>query len=582
MSEPIKSIEEFIAQTKQLEGRLLLYRGLANADWEVESSAHRRIKESQGASPPPIVFQSYIYRLLDNAGLQGFREHQDRRLSDLELLAELQHYGAATCLIDFTTNALIALWFACEEKSDKSGKVVAMATDDPENFSHIGYDDLNHKAIKEFLNMGKLWKWSPGGLNNRIVAQQSVFVFGEGNIGKSYYEEIEIDAGSKQSIKEVLEKLYGLKEQQLFNDFAGFALCNAHDKPYDEFTAEEFVSLGVTFHQQGDMDKAIDYYDKAIELNPQDVIAYTIRGSAKNELGNPQGAILDYNKAIELHPQNAIAYTNRGDVKQTLGDPQGAILDYDKAIEFNPKRGEAYTNRGIAKSLLGDHLGAISDYDKAVGLDPQDTQSYTNRGVTKSLLGDHLGAISDYDKVIELNPQLAEAYTTRGIAKGISGDHYGAILDCDKAIKLKPQFAKAYSNRGVVKGISGDHYGAILDCNKAIELNPQLAEAYTTRGIAKSVGNHKDAIEDYNKAIKLDSQDVEAYYNRGISKIKMEDIEGAIQDFDKAIETNPQDAKSYYNRGLAKSALGDDGGAAEDFATAQRLDPNGYENGSNS
>ena len=163
MNEPIKSIEEFIAWTKQLEGRLLLYRGLANADWEVESSAHRRIKEPQGASPPPIVFQNYIVQLLESAGLQGFRERQDRRLSDLELMAELQHYGAATCLIDFTTNALIALWFACEEKLDKSGKVVAMETSDPEKFSQIGYEDLNHKLIKEFLNMGKLWKWSPSG-----------------------------------------------------------------------------------------------------------------------------------------------------------------------------------------------------------------------------------------------------------------------------------------------------------------------------------------------------------------------------------------------------------------------------------
>ena len=265
MSEPIKSIEEFIAWTKQLEGRLLLYRGLANADWEVESSAHRRIKESQGASPPPIVFQNYIAQLLESAGLQGFRERQDRRLSDLELMAELQHYGAATCLIDFTTNALIALWFACEEKSDKAGKVVAMATDDPEKFSEIGYGDLKEKRIKEFLNTGKLWKWSPSSLNNRIVAQQSVFVFGEGNIGESYYEEIEIDAGSKQSIKEVLEKFYGIKEQQLFNDFAGFALCNAHDKLYDEFTAEDFFILGITFEQQGEMEKDYELLSNVVD-----------------------------------------------------------------------------------------------------------------------------------------------------------------------------------------------------------------------------------------------------------------------------------------------------------------------------
>ena len=354
MSEPIKSVEEFIAWTKGLDGQLLLYRGLANSDWEVESSAHRRIKQPQGASPPPIVFQNYIVQLLESAGLQGFRERQDRRLSDLELMAELQHYGAATCLIDFTTNALIALWFACEEKSDKAGKVVAMETSDPENFSVIGYEDLNTKTIKEFLNMGKLWKWTPSNLNNRIVAQQSVFVFGEGNIGESFYEEIEIDAGSKQSVKEALEKFYGIKEQQLFNDFAGFALCNAHDKPYDEFTAEEFVILGLTFHQQGDMDKAIYYYDKAIETNSQYALAYTIRGSAKNDLGNHQDAIEDHNKAIEHNPQDAILDLTR------FG---GYLISSQKGAHYAtnpstlPTRVEAPDRRACARWSLSCRVG---------------------------------------------------------------------------------------------------------------------------------------------------------------------------------------------------------------------------------
>ena len=110
MSEPIRSVEAFVAWTKQLQGRFLLYRGLADAAWEVESSAHRRIRASADLPQvPPVTFQSYIERLLETSGLQGFRHQQDRELSDLELLAELQHYGAATCLIDFTANALVAL-----------------------------------------------------------------------------------------------------------------------------------------------------------------------------------------------------------------------------------------------------------------------------------------------------------------------------------------------------------------------------------------------------------------------------------------------------------------------------------------
>ena len=64
-------------------------------------------------------------------------------------------------------------------------------------------------------------------------------------------------------------------------------------------------------------------------------------------------------------------------------------------------------------------------------------------------------------------------------------------------------------------------------------------------------------------------------------KIEVGDYQGAISDYDKLLKINPQFVSAYNNRGVAKSALGGDEGADEDFATAQKLDPNGYENGSN-
>ena len=159
MVKTIRTIKGFIDWLEEVKGRFVLYRGLADAAWEVESSAYRRIKRSQGEAPPR-VFQNYIEQLLNRAGLQGFKRRGGEELSELELLAKLQHNGAATCLIDFTENALVALWFVCREKPKKAGKVVAMATEESEEFSIVTYERLE-KPIKEFLNQGKLWKWTP-------------------------------------------------------------------------------------------------------------------------------------------------------------------------------------------------------------------------------------------------------------------------------------------------------------------------------------------------------------------------------------------------------------------------------------
>ena len=117
-----------------------------------------------------------------------------------------------------------------------------MATESIEKYSSIRYEDLD-RPFNELLNQGKLWKWVPSGLNSRIVAQQSVFVFGEGRIDKSHYEEITIAADCKKSISEALEKTFGIEGPKLFNDLSGFARHNAHDQPYDKFSAEDFFSL---------------------------------------------------------------------------------------------------------------------------------------------------------------------------------------------------------------------------------------------------------------------------------------------------------------------------------------------------
>lgn len=246
----IRTVKGFIDWLEEMKGRFVLYRGLEDANWEVESSGYRRIKPEDG-EVPPRVFQNYIQRLLDQADLQGFKKRGGEELSELELLAELQHNGAATCLIDFTSNALVALWFACQEEQKKPGKVVAMATDNPTDFSSIEDAKILNKSIKDFLNKGKLWKWKPRDFNNRIVAQGSVFVFGEGKVEKRRYEEIKINRDSKQKIQEELKEKFGISEESLFSDFSGFAQSNAHDKPYS-YTAEDQFSLALMFQQRED------------------------------------------------------------------------------------------------------------------------------------------------------------------------------------------------------------------------------------------------------------------------------------------------------------------------------------------
>ena len=112
------------------------FRGQQDCDWPLHSAATRRLIKEHGqeALDDPDFAQSYIgyHRdvFLEPARTRGFGHELGRRLTDIELLAKLQHFGAATGLLDFTWNPLVALWFVCEDYSI-DGKLYAINTNDP-------------------------------------------------------------------------------------------------------------------------------------------------------------------------------------------------------------------------------------------------------------------------------------------------------------------------------------------------------------------------------------------------------------------------------------------------------------------
>jgi len=127
--------------------------------------------------------------------------------------------------------------------------------------------------------------------------------------------------------------------------------------------ALEFTKQGVSALQKGNVDAAINYYDKALEINPQLEVAYINRGYAYFSKGNLSQAIEDATKAIEIKPESMDAYGVRGDSHFQNGNYDQAIADYSKAIELNPQLGGAYTKRAYTYHAKGQLSRAVADFE---------------------------------------------------------------------------------------------------------------------------------------------------------------------------------------------------------------------------
>ena len=100
-------------------------------------------------------------------------------------------------------------------------------------------------------------------------------------------------------------------------------------------SAAEHVNRGLFYSLDGDLDRAIEQYDKAIRLNPAYALAYRNRGDAYYEKGDDFRAIEDYNQAIRLDPTYASAYSNRGEAYEKKGDNDRATEDFKQADRLN-------------------------------------------------------------------------------------------------------------------------------------------------------------------------------------------------------------------------------------------------------
>ena len=448
MAKEISSLTEFIEWAEQFNDGQYLFRGVSNEKYEIEASAYRRLDKKDRI---PANLLKINKRLIEDARLQGHGQKDGDQFSDLELLAELQHYGAATCLIDFTYSAQVALWMACHpgSKGPANGKVFAVNISDPNRFQKVKSLSLK-KDIDCFFQLDErgrysLYQWQPKPQNNRIIAQQSIFLFG----GDEIKEEVEclILKDSKRDIRLSLEKAAGITEAMLFPDFGGFVSVRAQNKPYIELDALGYLQRGIEAHKESKLDEAIKHYTHVIDWQPDDSIlvrAYNRRGNAYEGKGKQDLAFEDYSMAIKINPDDADAYFYRGftyELKGNFGEAM-AIKDYDKAIELKPDHVDAYIYRAGVSNR--DPKLAIKDYSKAIELNPKFAYAYRNRGLTYEKRGEVDLAIKDYNKAIDLNSVSALDYSYRARAYKKKGVTALAIEDYKMAITLNPYYDKNY------------------------------------------------------------------------------------------------------------------------------------------
>ena len=343
--------------------------------------------------------------------------------------------------------------------------------------------------------------------------------------------------------EELNETIKELMSKQRYNDV--LELCNnallKRDYFSNEFLAFLYYTKGFIFHNYQKYEDAIECFDEAIILNPNEPSFYCYRGDSKGANDEYFGAINDYTYAIECFPQENVLYFKRGFSYEMLYENNNAQKDYLKAIELGLKDSNIFYHLAVVQDREKQYKEAIESLTLAIDIQQSSNAKaylYYKRGEIKSILEDNESALKDYKLSLELEPDNE---------------------DCKNAIEyIEYNMESDAKNIEQIKILSGK-----------IDNNIDLVDSYYQRAeLYYRISKYNEAISDFTKLIELsNSKELANIQKYALMKIPhcyhyMENYHDEVSAYKTAVQYFPNDIDVYEQLAYAqKEYLADIGGA---------------------
>ncbi len=233
---------------------------------------------------------------------------------------------------------------------------------------------------------------------------------------------------------------------------------------------------GLSFLSRDDCEKALPYFEKAVESDSNYAEAWAQTGFCREKLGRHADAIEASKRAVSLRPASE-SYFNIGLANYYLKQYRDAVEAYRQAIRLDPyNAADAYYALGLAYRDWGRPDDEIQAYKQAIKLRPDYTSAYER-------LGSRYFRSKKYPEAVEVFKQLSSLKPGDAVPPNSLGETYlemsrlpEALENFRQAIRLKPDFGRAYFNLGKCYLAMGNRDAALEQYNILQNLDQDWAE----------------------------------------------------------------------------------------------------------
>ncbi len=147
------------------------------------------------------------------------------------------------------------------------------------------------------------------------------------------------------------------------------------DKKVSKASINELLSKGISYHDEGMIDKAIEQFNEVLEIDPGNAKANYNLGNTYADKGMFDNAISVYKKAVEKNPGLIDAYLNLSMLYLDMEAIDEAISLCKQAVSANPNDSFLCFHLGEAYARNKQYKDAITAFKKAIGINPMDPET---------------------------------------------------------------------------------------------------------------------------------------------------------------------------------------------------------------
>ncbi len=237
------------------------------------------------------------------------------------------------------------------------------------------------------------------------------------------------------------------------------------------------ILIGVSYFFKNENIKAIESYEVAIKLQPENEETYRNLGKSLIKVNKLTEAKEVFEKSIDLKSNNPDAYFNLGLISLENDNLLESIKYFEKSIEYNNRFYQAYYNLGIVFDLIGNNKESAKNYKRTLEININHIKALNNLATLYINSNKNDEALELLKRCIQIDPSYAQALTNLGVVLQDKNNFSESLLFYEKAIKTNPSFVKAIVQKLFIKRKICDWSNQSEDFKQLTLINESIEEA---------------------------------------------------------------------------------------------------------